>query len=628
MADKELTVFVVDLHPSAVLAHDYLFDVLAGKLLKGLKTDYVSVVAYHSPTTEHKLKEKGVFPGIEVLVDFEVPTYEQLVSLRKKIRPNYSWETSQSDTFQSLIFSLSLLEETKKKMFTRNVVILSAEASPLESLNDEKAAGIPRLLQGLSVNLVLTVAGLEKESKSRTRWSLLEPAFSKFVLIDSEEAKFLAQNVPPSRKTRPMSVYKGELRFGANFADVINQKSYDAETDDNALAWPVDVYPAAKRETASTSMHDYILDNGELIRLERKSTHYVWSKNEEYQRPEYPDEEDVDTKKFDKVEVESKDFTSGFKFSNFDLIALDEDLKDSASLKIFSAFDILGFIKKDSIPLAFLTGESFFVVPEKSASLRTSINHSAFVKAIYDLEAVALSRFVRKQAREIELGALFPIIIKDGETSSYNFLLIRLPFKEDEKIGNFPLLEELEETKSQATSLMEQFIETRTHVGQDRKVSDSISTKRVTMRTSENSKLPLPNTNEDDEFLVSSPAQVRFSSYVKTILIKSLEADDLNDHFQQKDFVNNVLRDGPQFTNFFNVKNCLNQVPNRNDDWLEKLLLASKSVSKRLIDELDVSFVRKEDIKKKKPGKSSDGFTKGNYGADEGEYDEIPDFGF
>lgn len=626
MAEKELTVFVVDLHPSAKQSHDYLFDVLAGKLLKGLKTDYISVLAYHSPRTEHKLAEKGVFPGIEVLVDFEVPTYDLLANLKKTLTPNESWESSQSDSFQSLIFSLSLLEETKKKAFTRNVVVLTAETSPLESLNEEKADGIPRLLQGLNVNLITVIAGAKTETGLSNRWSLMNSAFSKFVLLTSAEAQRVAKSESSNKKVRPMSIYRGELRFSANFQDIIDQRAYNAEADDCALAWPVEVFPAAKKDVTSTSMHDYLLENGELIRLERKSTHYVWSKNDEYQRPEYPEDEDVDSKKFDKVAVESKDFTSGFKFSNFDLIALDEDLMDSARLKIFTAFDILGFVKQANIPQAYLTGESFFVVPEKSASLRTSLNHSAFVKAIYELKAAALARFVRKQAKEIELGVLFPIKVDDGGTFSHNFLLIRLPFKEDEKIGNFPPLQASNDLESDASSLMEQFIKSQTYLGGETKDNYPLVSKRVTMRTSENSKLPLPGSEETDPFLVSSPAQARFTRYMKTILVKSLTADNLDDFFQQKEFVNNVLRDSPHFTNFLNMANCLGL--SLETDWLSKLQTPSKNFAKRLVDELDVSYVRKADIKKRKPGKSEDGYTKGNYGADEGQYDEVPDFGF
>lgn len=629
MADKELTVFVVDLHPEARPSHDYLFDVLAGKLLKGLKTDYVSVVAYHSSNTEHKLADKGVFPGIEVLIDFKVPSYDLLSLLKKKLVVNDDWDTSQSDSFQSLIFSLSLLEDTKKKAFTRNIVVLTGNRSPLESLTEEKADSIPRLLQNLNVNLVVVVSDLQNGSDGQAKWTLLQPAFTKYVLMSSDEARFVTQNVPPAKKTRPLPIYKGELRFSSNFSSVLEDTSYNAEADDNALAWPVEVYPAAKKESASTSMHDYLVDNGKLVRLERKTSHYVWSKNEEYQRPEYPDEEDVDQKKFDKVEVESKDFTSGFKFSNYDLIALDEDLMDSAKLKIFSSFDILSFIKADSIPQAYLTSETFFVVPEKMASLRTSLNHSAFVKALYDLEVAALTRFVRKQAKEVELGALLPIKVKDGDTFSYNFLLVRLPFKEDEKIGNFPVLSEgRQEVKSEQSTLMEQFIDSRT-LKPDLKATGVFANTRVTMRQSDSAKLPLPGADGNDKLLVSAPSQVRFLRYIKTILIKSLEADDLNEFFMQKDFVNNVIRDGSGFTNFFNLNNCLNQDATNTDAWLQKLSSSSKSLSKRLVDELDISFVRKADIKKKKGARAGDAFsTKGNYGADEGDYDEVPDFGF
>ncbi|KAM3123908.1 hypothetical protein CJJ07_003638 [Candidozyma auris] len=625
MADKELTVFVVDLHPAAAFSHDYLYEVLSGKLLKGLKTDYVSVVGYHSPLTKHELAEKKVFPGVNVLSNFETPSYEQLVRIRKELRVNDSWESSQSDSFQSFIFSLSLLEDTKTKAFTRNIVVLTSHESPLSSLTEQKADGIPNILKNLRVNMIVVVDGLEESSETYSQWALLKPSFAEFIIMSSKQARYTAQNVPPAKKVRPLPIYRGELRFGSDFFAVIEDRSYACEADDLALSWPVEVYPAAKKDVSSISFHDYILEDGRPIRLERKSSHYVWSKNEEYQRPEYPDEEDVDTKKFDKVEVESKDFTPGFKFSNFDLIALDDDLTESARLKIFSAFDILGFIKSESIPPAYLTSETFFVVPEKAATLRANLSHTILAKALLETESAALARFVRKQAKEVELGVLIPIKIKDGTKNSFNYLLVRLPFREDENIGNFPSLKEHKSDKI-VPKLMEQFIESKTFTEQETKDSQSLHNHRVTMRTSQSSKLPLPNTSKEI-FSTSSTSQVRFLNYVRKIIIRSLDEDDLDKFLQQKSLISNVLKSDSFASNFFNLRNCLSY--SASSASFVDLSRRAKDTSRRLVDELDIKYVRKEDLKKKKPRKGGDTFdTKGYYGADEGEYDAVPDFGF
>lgn len=630
MADKELTAFVVDLNPNAIASHYYLYDVLAAKLLKGLKTDYISVLAFHSPHTEHKLADKGVFPGIQVLCDFETPAYDQLAKLKKSLVPNEDWSDTLSDGFQALIYSLSLFENTKKKVFTRNIVLLTSQDSPLNSLTEEKAEGILKLLQDLSMNLVISVVDLDKLSSRYTQWTSISSSFSKFVIVPSEEANLAARNVPPLRKTRPMPVYKGELRFGSNFKELIELNSYNAKADENALAWSVEVYPASKKDVASLSLHDYILDDGKPIRLERRSHHYMWSKNEEYQRPEYPDEEDVDTKKFDKVDVEVRDLTAGFKFSNFDLIALDEDLKESATLKIFSSFDIFGFIELLAIPHAYLTGETFFVVPEKSVALRGTLNHATFAKTLYDLKTAALTRFVRKQAREVELGCMMPVKIQDGESFSYNFILARLPFKEDEKIGNFPALNDSDaKIKKELTTLMEELIESRTYYDDEKIAPGVLKNYKATMKTSDSAKLPLPQKGLNDKFLVPSPSQVRFQRYLKSVLMKSLDAKDLNEFLQQKDFAKNVLRDKGNFTNFFNITNCLSGSSTLDSEWLEKLSLSTKNICKRIVEELDISFIRKADIKKKKQTKSGElTIAKGYYGADEGDYDAIPDFGF
>ncbi|KAM9886691.1 hypothetical protein OXX69_013656, partial [Metschnikowia pulcherrima] len=70
MADKELTIFLLDASVPST-AYKYVFDTLAAKLLKGLKTDYVTVASFNSKNTVHAVAETGKFRGIEVLLEFE-----------------------------------------------------------------------------------------------------------------------------------------------------------------------------------------------------------------------------------------------------------------------------------------------------------------------------------------------------------------------------------------------------------------------------------------------------------------------------------------------------------------------------------------------------------------------------
>lgn len=628
MADKELTVFVVDAHPKAFPGYTYLFDVLAGKLLRGLKTDSFSLVAFHATSTNHKLADKGVFPGIDVQVDFETPSFEALQSLKSNLVSNDDWSSSQSDAFQALVFSLSLFEATKSKVFIRNLVLISCPESPLGSLTSEKINKLPNVLAGLRVNLI--TVGLDL--------SPLASNFASYKHMSADQASHVAKNVPPLRKTRPVSLFRGGLRLGANINALIRKDySYDASDDDNALCWTVELYPAAKKDNETITLHEYIYEDHDVAKVEKKTTHFVWEKNEDVQAAEYPDDEDVDDRKFDKIPIESTDFTPGFKFSNFDLLALDQDLMAAAKLELFSALDIVAFLPSDKIPYAYFTGEALHVLPANNASYRDLLSHCSFALAMLELGVSALVRYVGKTARDIEVGLMTPVKIKGRGDYCHSFIFNRLPFKQDEKIGSFPYLapnvgnsEEKSEETNNILQAMDEFVESKTLEDDDKADQKAILDHyKVTMKNTDSTKLPLPLPKTLKPLQSFAPGPVKFSRFLRKLVDKSLTADNLESFLADPDIIKKVISDEKNHTNFYNLENFLLSGESILESWISQLNQKARPAIKRLRKALGVEFVRKEDLKKQKPEKKNQFYQpKGNYGADEGNYAEVPDFDF
>ncbi|SGZ48106.1 CIC11C00000001930 [Sungouiella intermedia] len=646
MADKELTVFVVEagshLSPNA---YNYMFDCLAGKLLKGLKTDYVSVVVFNSLVTNHALEDSGKFRGLNVLVDFETPSYDQLKSIKNALSDEEGQDLDACDAFQSLIFSVSLFEKTKKKIFTRNIVLITARDSPLSSYKPELAGAVSGLIKDLNVNLVVIGDNFGSVSDTEQKWFHIASQFASNHIFNTEEASRVAQLCPPVRKTRPMPIYRGELRLGADITKVLRDSSYIAEQDMLCLTFRVEVYPAAKAEILSQNGHEYLVDGNNAVRVERKTNHFIWKRNFQGERDKHLESDEIDEKKFDKVDVDGHTFTPGFKFSNFDLIALDEDLMGAAKLELSSEFDILGFVDVDDIPHAYLTDESFFVVPEKASSLRNLLNHAAFAQSLYEKNLAPLARFVRKQAKEVEVGPMFPVKVKNGDSFCFCYIFIRFPFKEDEKIGKFPSLTRNPPAKAEYEStevpdaasidrLMEDFIESKTYWEADEDDTKDISVIdncKVVLKGSDSSKLSLPSkASGSNKFLCSSPSANKFAVYLRKLLIKSLLVDDYDKFVNDPEFIQHNIREGDDsFTNLFNLENIATVNSSSNPDWLSKIAQASTSSGKRLYKQLGLEYVRKADLKKQKTKKDATILqSKGNYGADEGEYDAVPDFDF
>lgn len=630
MADKELTVYVVDM--AAPEARHYMYDTLAGKLLRGLKTDYVSVVAFHDTRTNHQLAHTGKFQGVNVVVDFETPSFEQIQTTRDTLDAPLDTQSA-CDAFQALVFSVSLFQPTRKKVFTRNIVLLTSAESPMASFSAEKAAAVPNLLAEMPVNLYVVLA--EAKLDKWDNWTALAAKFTKGLVMDAAQARRVTQLDPPLRKTRPLPVYKGEMRLGANFDKVLHDQSYDPEMDDGCLNFKVEVYPAAKSEVSASGAHEYVVDNDQVVRIERRTKHFVWERNFQGERTSHPEKEEVDEKLFDKVDVEAASFVPGFKFSNFDLIALDDNLMDAAKLQFGLELDVIGLLPVAAVPYFYFTDEALYVVPEKSSSVKNLLAYSAFCDAAHEMGLALLARFVRKQAKEIEVGAMFPVKIKKGTDTTNAFIYIRLPYKEDEKIGKFPKLAAKEAKKgakkeeSAMDKLMEEFVELKTLDEQDTDKS-VIDNYKVVMTQADSSKLPLPpQFRSDNPFLCNSPGHNKYGRYLRKILLSSLDAKDWIKHFQNPRFVEDNLREGEPFTNFLNLGNALEVSSSVDPKWLYELSARANEVSKRLVKELGVAYVRKEDVKKRKVKRDGPRLqTKGDYGADEGNYDAVPDFDF
>lgn len=610
--DKELTVFAVDASAASTDVL-YLFDTLAGKLLRGLKTDYVSVVLYHSSTTQcpdEGLME-GRVDGLEVLVDFEAPTYDTLQMLKNRLVGKVSAPSDLAQVVNAVLCALTLLAPTRKKVFTRNIVLMGSSIPQprKESSGDETL--IPNLLAEMDVNFYLVLDHADKSP-----YAELQALFKTSSAFTPGEAAALILNNPAIKKTRPLSVYRGEMRLNADFNSISTNPAYRAEADDLCASLRVEVFPAAKSESTPLHTHDYIIEDesGDIVKVDKVVKHYMWQKQGE---PD-PHEDDSDPEKtYDKVYVEPQDLTRGFKFSNFDLIALDEDLLKATTLGIFSGLDVLAMTPVLSLPLAYFTGESMYIIPEKDLLARNRLCFNSLHESLRKKDLAMLCRFVRKQEKEVELGAAMPVRVKAGERHICAYVFVRLPFKEDEKRGHFPTLN----IEDEADALMDAFVNLKT--SQDPLgPADVIDNFKVVMKTSESRKLTVPQNLPRQTLLASSPAVNRILKHTRQILLKLLSADDWVGFFTDPKFITNNLT-APDTSNFLNLSNCL-AVNSNNHQWALDLSLQAVPASIELAEELDVKYVLRE-TKRQKTGDRS-ARDKGNYGKDEGEYAPLPDF--
>lgn len=639
MADKEITTFVVDVSLSMgamrqlrlVLDLDfglkYLYDLVAAKALRGRKTDYVTVIAVHSARTDNPYAGDA-FQQIEVVCERAVPTYDLLRRLRRTLTPNATPNSaynhdSLGDCFEGVVLAVLLLKETLKQKFVRNIVLISNGESTITSFVLPIAEATYSAFAKLAVNLMVIGIDFDRRAGDAnvTQWTKICREHGG-TLLTGEQAVEAYSYHPPMRTVRPLRAFKGQLRFGADYEQLLksdNPEIYRPELSLWNLCLNVECYPATKVELLP-SAHSYVVDADAVLRVGQKREYFV---DDSPPRP-----------------VNDYDRVPGFKYSNRDLIALDDGLVRAATLHTVEGIDVMGFLNQDSFPYAYLTEEAFYVVPENAPATRSVLGFGAFCQALLDLNCYAVVRYVPKMDGEVRMCILLPLKVARGDHFVYTCSMVRIPFREDEKIGRFPFLAPKGEAESamkypsaETNALMESFILAKDLGGKAPRHQVDIA--KTVLTATKATLLPCVrhNPGDPDSLLLSpSPAIHKYSLNLRRMIVASLQVDGLRAVLDDPDFVAKFLvsNDSAHPTNLFNLSNVLLTMEPAHRDWLTLIDREAAPIAAKLLRQLDVRYVTKEEadrrVKRQKPlGHLFKRNPQGTFGANEGEYDEMPD---
>lgn len=608
---KEITIFVFDLSCTSgelQTCLSYFNDVVITKILKGRKTDYVSIIGCYSPITAHAYADEGMFKHIEVVCHKEVPTYKKLKEWTKKLSSVNEIKPDAADCFDAFMIGAGLLNETLKLKFIRNIVVFTNGQVPMTSWNTDLAKASAGAINSMDVNVIVGVPGLQEENENIVQWRKKLEEFRHGHLADALSLANSTNYTPPLKRVRPIRAAKDilQLRLGADVSQLVTSDSYDP-TSDICLCLEVEVYPAVKIEKPIAA-HQYLVSD-KVSQIKTETSYYIRGEGEE------------------NVPIVKGDWVDGFKYSNFDLIAVDESLRGLATLKTDTGLDILGFIHREKVPMAYFTSESFYVVPTSEAQ-GNATGVAAFCKALIELDSFAITRYVQKANDEVQMCVLMPVKILHKDKHIYAFSMTRLPFKEDEKMGRFPKLSTFTTTSGKKIDepkdldmKMEEFIRSK---DLDAVLGSSgpatISNRKVTMREPSSLPVELP---VQPTLTPSSPAIQKYNQNLKRIIAKSLSHDSLPDFLQQEKFVESVMSGND--TNLFNLGNILSV--NGESKWLFDVNKKSNDASHKLLDSLEIEYTSKKFLDQEKQKKKwhagpNSRLGHGTYGAHEGPYEE------
>ena len=163
MADKEATVYVVDLGESMADCHNgrdesdldfgmrYVWDKISTTVAASRKTWTVGVVGLNTDDTDNaQAASLEGYEHISVLQEIGPMTLTSLRDLRSSIQPS---QTSDGDAISAVVVALDMIERfTKKLKYNRRIILVTNGESPID---DELSEEVAKRLNDSNVELVV-----------------------------------------------------------------------------------------------------------------------------------------------------------------------------------------------------------------------------------------------------------------------------------------------------------------------------------------------------------------------------------------------------------------------------------------------------------------------------------------
>ncbi|GAB1320615.1 ATP-dependent DNA helicase yku80 [Madurella fahalii] len=450
MADKEATVYIVDLGESMADCHNgrdesdldfgmrYVWDKISTTVAASRKTWTVGVVGLNTEETNNAQEREGLegYDHISVLQEIGPMTLSSLRELRSTIHTSF---VSGGDAISAVVVALSMIEVfTKKLKYHRRIILVTNGESPID---DESSEDVANRLNDFNIELVVVGIdfddaeyGFKEEDKSSAKaknekilWKLVEQCDNGVFGTMAQAVEELA--IPRIKPVRPFKAYDGPLTLG------------DPSKYESALSIHVERYFKTKRALpppASTVVINP--DRGGLSQsqtldedVEMGGTEFSGVKHMRTYKVNDPDAPGG------KRDVEFEDLAKGYQYGRTVVPFSESDLTVT-KLQTKKMFAILGFVPFSSYDPFLNMGEAGIIVAQKHNE-EAELALSAFIHALHELESYAVARYVQKDDAQPQICLLKP---NPGVEDEFECLYdVPLPFAEDVRSYQFPPLDKV-----------------------------------------------------------------------------------------------------------------------------------------------------------------------------------------
>ncbi|CAN8097257.1 unnamed protein product [Discula destructiva] len=455
MADKQATVYIVDLGPSMGDCHNgrtesdldwgmrYMWDKITTTAQAARKTWSVGVLGVRTDETKNRYAEdennKG-YDNIAVLKELGPVSLPEIKDLKARLRPS---GTESGDAMSAIVLATEMINEFttnakgKPLLYKREVYLITDGTA---AIDDDDVDEIADRLNDVGVKL--TVVGVDfddseygfkeedkptvKEQNERTLKSLVDKCKDGLLATMAEAVEALA--TPRVKLVHLVKKYEGPLTLG-------NPEAFPTALSFNVVRWPVTKVSAAPSASTVVLKSDLTgtqstttLDNEDGLVNDSEFNSVKQHRSYKVHDPTAPGE---------KREVEFEELERGYSYGST-AVHVAEAEWDVTKLETFRDFSIIGFIANDKIEPFVGLGDTSLTLANPSDT-NSTIGLSALIHALYELDQCAIARFVTKNGKDPEILLLRPSVEPDIECL-YD---VPLPFAEDARLYRFPPLDKV-----------------------------------------------------------------------------------------------------------------------------------------------------------------------------------------
>ncbi|PKK48560.1 hypothetical protein CI102_6263 [Trichoderma harzianum] len=441
MADKEATVFIIDLGASMTATNggrkesdldwsmSYVWDKISNVVASNRKTLCVGVVGLRTDETNHTLGKDG-YENISILQPLGPMTMTSLKTLQSKVKPS---GTKDGDAISAIVVAVDMIDTyTKKNKWKRQICLVTdgrGEIDPddIDDISKKmRESGIE--LTVLGVDFDAPDYGFKEEDKPSIK-KQNEETLRKLVDGCGEDSRFASiveaiddMNEPRAKSVKPYKAYDGFLTLGdPKNAPAVVEIHVERYFKTHLARPPTASTVVVKEEQAGASqeVEDENMDGVELTAVKQARTYKV-------NDPDAPG---------GKRDVEFESLAKGYEYGRT-AVHISESDHNVTKLETQKSFKIIGFVQKEKYELLLNLGESCVTIAAKYDE-KSELAFSSLVWALSELDSYAVARLVAKDEKEPIMLLLMPHM----EPNYVCLYDVPLPFAEDIRPYQFPPLD-------------------------------------------------------------------------------------------------------------------------------------------------------------------------------------------